>query len=136
MNRKITDLARGLKCGGLAANAFTRCTAPTAGGSSIDASATAPNPWAARTRTSRLVTAVRRCGLLHCQHSLDINKLVPIQQSQAHVWQVPTTREKFLRELLFRIRRLPSQRQIPSGLHRAGAIVLAILAEPLCKSLR
>jgi hypothetical protein len=43
MNRKITDFAFGLKCGGLAASAFTRWTAETGAGN-IEASAMAPNP--------------------------------------------------------------------------------------------
>src|ERR1035441_6062476 len=72
MNRKITDFALGLKCGGLAASALTRSTADTGAGN-IDASAIAPKPWAERTSTSRRVTAFLKCA------SLDIYKLVPIQ---------------------------------------------------------
>src|SRR5215813_8170469 len=103
MNRKITDLARGLKCGDLAASALTRWAAP-AGGSSRDARAIEPKPCAARTRTSRRVTAGRKCRLLG-----DIDKLVSVQHGQAHVNQVPTVGEKLLRQVLLRHRRCPAE---------------------------
>src|SRR5579862_7861971 len=101
MNRKITDFALGLKCGGLAASAFTRSRA-CAGGSSSDARAIAPKPCAARTSTSRRVTAGRKWESSHCGHLWDIDKLVPVQQCQAHVGQVSAAREELRRQITFR----------------------------------
>src|SRR5258708_1729636 len=115
MNRKITDFVLGGKLGGFGASGLTRFAARAGG--SRDPSAIAPNPLAARTSTSRRVSAGRQCSQIL---SRNIHKLVSVQQGQTHVGERDTASKKVLRQPFLCLARDASQRQTPGHIDLAA----------------
>src|SRR5215831_6593270 len=128
MKRKMTDFALPGKCEGFAASGLTR-SAAFAGGSSSEASASEPKPCAARTRTSRRVTAGRKC-------SRDIEKLIPVEKGQTKVRQRAAGLEKLIGKPRLFGPRLSREGQLPCCRDPACAIGTARMFQARGKGLR
>src|SRR5690349_24645694 len=112
----MTDFALPGKCGGLGASGLT---AACARGGKSEESAMAPNPWAARTSTSRRVSAGVKCGLRNIQ------KLVTVEQGQTEIVERASSAEELARQFHFVRARRTGQGQLPRSFDRALAILAA-----------
>src|SRR5687768_12859859 len=127
----MTDFTLAGKCGAFAASGFSRSAAFPRGGSN-DANAREPKPWAARSRTSRRVTAGRKW-----RASLrNIKELIAIEQRQAKIGQSAAGLEEFAREPALHGPRRTGERQTPCGIDLAIAVLAARFFEPCGECLR